>query len=533
MSDKDLTHEEMLGLTGTFIEEENGDDIMFEPTPEPEPKQEEDILDHIEEPETMEVKEDKKETSYKDMIPRSLVTEKYSSPLTEEQIEEDEEPIDLPSNILKEWDEKLVKVTTVLKTMSTAMETWVDVMNSALANYTPGGMLQDRFCEEGSEFSQGIRGDADKLLSISPLKFKKSDGEVKGELAILKVAKFLGLGEVINIPLPHSGIWVTIKPPTEREMIDFYNNMYREKIRLGRATSGYTLTNAAVHVNNRLFEFILAHVHSVNYGDIPKEDLAKHMLVTDFHILAWGLACSIYPNGYTYQRACNNDIEECSYILKERLHLDKLLFIDNKSLTKAQRTILSENRPNKLTLESYKKYHAEHERIRGYEFTTANGINIKLKVPTFEDYATTGLRWVNTVTNMVEKAILGSDDKEQAREELLNQYVLASLLKQYSGYIDYIEVEGSVIKDIDTIDEVLELLSADDTTRLDISKRIIKYMSDVTIATIGIPEYDCPSCKHNQGNPDNPVKHVIPLDVMHMFFLVLTSRISKIMTRNI
>jgi len=63
----------------------------------------------------------------------------------------------------------------------------------------------------------------------------------------------------------------------------------------------------------------------------------------------------------------------------------------------------------------------------------------------------------------------------------------------------------------------------------------MKFKSDTTLALIGIPEFKCPNCGKEQN--DNPINknlvNVIPLDVINIFFTLLTLRISKILEREI
>lgn len=444
--------------------------------------------------------------------------------------------ISLPSINLFDFTSKLKRFNSLnIDQPSENLKQWREVTEESVDYYTVGGLYQDRFTDSKSKFKQGVETKEGDLNSISTLKFKKTEGELKGEIALLKVSKLLGLGEVINVPLPHSGIWVTIKPPTEKDLIDFYNSVFREKIMLGRNTSGLTLTNFSVHVNNRLFEFILRHIHSVNFADIPKDELRNYILIHDFPILAWGFACTMYPNGYDYQRACVNDIETCSYIAQATINLTKLLWVDNPSLTEAQKIILSENRPNKLTIENYRKFISEHTRVTGSTFSTKNGIKFKLKVPTFHEYTSDGLGWVSKINSAVESIILEDDNEKETKTEMLNQYVKSSILRQFNHFVDYIEIEDNVISDRDTINSLLEVFSSDDDIRNEITENILKFKVDTTLAIIGIPEYKCPQCGTTQ-NPtpvNSKFTSVIPLDTMSIVFLVLTSKISKILEREV
>lgn len=418
---------------------------------------------------------------------------------------------------------------------SAGMKEWRKTNEEAIDYYTPGGLYSDRFVDEKSRFGQGVETKEGELKTISPLKFKQTDGELKGELAVLKVSKLLGLGDVLTVPLPHSGIWVTMKPPTEKDMIDFYNSIFKDKIAIGRSTFGLTLTNFSVYINRKLFDFIVKHIHSVNYQDINKNELDNYVLIHDFPILAWGFAATIYPNGFDYQRACVNDVEQCSYVAKAILNMCKLLWVDNNSLTEAQKIIMAENRPNKLTVESYRKFISEHVRVTSGEFTLNENIKFKLRVPTFAEYSADGLGWVNKINSAIDSFITEEGDEQQAKTQLLDQYVRASILRQFNHFIDYIEIDENVINDRASINEVLEVFSADDTLRSEITNKILKFKADTTIGLIGIPDYKCPNC-HQPQNVDsvNPnLTSVIPLDSMNLFFTLITLRISKIMGREV
>lgn len=419
---------------------------------------------------------------------------------------------------------------------SEKLKSWRDDQVDAMDSYTPGGLYQSRFTDPNSQFEQGVLKEDGDLFGIASPKFKQATGELKGEQAVLRISKSLGLGDVLTIPLPHSGISVTIKPPTERDIVDFYTTVFREKVFLGRTSSGMTLTNMSAFINNRLFDFIVKHVHSVNYGDIPKEQLRQYLLIHDFHILAWGFAATMFPKGFDYQRSCSFDLSTCTHKVTGTINMLKLLWIDNSSLTQVQKDILLEVRPNKHNQEVYNKYIAEHTRTKSSEITLTSGLKLKLKVPTFAEHISDGLSWVNKINSSIDSIIMIEGDEESGakqRQEFLQQYVSSSVLRQYSHFVDYIEDDGVTITDRDTINSVLSILSGDDYIRKEISEKIVKFISDTTLAVIGVPEYKCPSC----GQPQKVeglregLSDVIPIDVMLTFFTLVTLRMSRIMQR--
>lgn len=454
--------------------------------------------------------------------------------------------VNLPSVGLTEFNEKIQQFNKVdIENLTDELTAWREVSEGAVEFYTPNDTYSERFTDPTSEFRQGIEDKEGNLSGIAPVKFRSGGGgELKGNAAVLKVSRMLGLGDVINIPLPHSGIWVTIKPATEKDLIDFYNSIFREKIMLGRSTYGLTLTNFSTYVNKRLFEFIVnKHVHAVNYDKeaIPKEKLQDYILIHDYHVLVWGFICSLYPNGYNYSRVCVNDIEKCTAKEEAKLNLAKLLWIDNKSLSEVQKNILYEVRPGKLNSEHYKKFISEHTRVSSTVLTLKQGIKVTFKVPTFAEHINDGMSWITTINNKIESEIidadLGDDKEEEAKNELLTQYVKSSALRSISHFIDYIEFteDKEIVTDRRSISQILETVSGDDEIRNKITEAVLKFQSDTTIALIGIPEYTCKSCNSPQ-NPDpysERFSSVIPLDVLGLVFLLLTSKIWKILEREV
>ena len=424
------------------------------------------------------------------------------------------------------------------------LKDWTKVVRDAVQAYIDHDLYVDRLDDPNSEFEQGVKVNATEPLQIGKVRFKKATGELKGEAAVLKVTSMLGIGDVVTIPLPHSGLKVTIKPPTDTDLIDFYHSTFKEKVELGRHTSGLTLTNVGVVMNNNTFKFIQRHIHSISNPEISARDLGDYLVIHDFHILAWGFASAIYPQGFDYQRACINDINECTHIDKAVLNMSKLLWTDNTALTDVQRNILNASSSTvKLDIDSYKKYQAEHMKMIPREFSVMyqNEATIKfgLRIPTFSDHVKDGLSWTDKINTAVETAMLEEDNPDN-RTELLSQYIKTSALRQFSHFIDYIDTGEGTISDRDTIYKVLEVFTGDDEIRTEIIKSIIKFKEDTTISLVGIPSYKCPKCGTDHKTDtalstgfQKRFTHVIPLDVMHIFFSLITLKTSRIMERDI
>ena len=89
--------------------------------------------------------------------------------------------IALPSIPLVDFNAKLIEFNKLnITEVTDELKNWRKVTEEAVEYYTPGGLYQDRLTDPKSEFLQGVKGPDDQLKSLSNLKFKKTDGELKG-----------------------------------------------------------------------------------------------------------------------------------------------------------------------------------------------------------------------------------------------------------------------------------------------------------------------------------------------------------------
>lgn len=479
-------------------------------------------------------KEESKESS---PLPRAVIDKSFSRPMATPG-----EPVygyyfSLPSVVYP----KMVKLVSeinegALDDNDPVTQKWKEVVNESTDPYTPEGMYTDNVFKETSEYLPGISDGKGKLNSISQIVLKEVTGDVRGEAAILMLSKKLGLGDFTRVPLAHSGLWVQLRPPLEQSILDFYNALAREKISLGRKTSGFVLSNFSVYTNQALMDFIIAHVHATNIVGLKPESLKDLILPQDFPILVWGFATAIYPNGFDYRRACINAPETCKHIEEANISLGKLYECDNTAFSEYQLQHMASYAMNSRTMEQLEKYKAEHTRIKNSHFLTKTGLRINLKTPTIKEHFEHGVKWVDHIVDSVEKIVLSDDEKAtKEKDRLLSQYIRASLIRQYSHFIDSIDIDGANIKEEKSLRSALDVLSGDDSARVQILDEINKYIAETTFALICIPAFECPSCKQPQNtNPMNDrFTEVIPIDVVEVFFDLITLRINRVLERNI
>lgn len=393
--------------------------------------------------------------------------------------------------------------------------------------------------EEGSQWVQGVEVNNTRLSAQSP-RFKQAENEnLKGERAVIRVMSQLGLGSLFQVPLWHTGIWVTIKPPTETEIVELHRTMQNDKIQFGRFTYGLAFSNMTSFTVGRLSDFVIDHIYdtTAKTDELPISDLKNIISAQDYPSLLWGLACSMFANGFQYRRPCSSDPEKCNYILEETLNVSKLQWTNENALTDWQKTHMSVRQSKSKDKASILRYKEELVRSQNTTFVLRAGeenqtTKMVLGAPTLQEYVEAGHRWIGEITETAERA-LGVDGKEDERNKFIRRRSQATAMRNFMHWVKAIELGTNTIDDRETIESTLNVMSADDNIRTAYSEAVINFINKSTISLIGIPVFDCPSCKTTQKATDglDSHKNVIPLDVMQVFFALLYQKLARITAR--
>ena len=361
---------------------------------------------------------------------------------------------------------------------------------------------------------------------------------LKGEKAVLRITSHLGLGTIFQVPLWHSGIWVTFKPPSESELIELNRLMISDKIKFGRYAYGMAFSNTTAYTVDRLVDFALAHVYETTAKpeDIPIEKLKSFISSQDIPSLLWGFTCTIYPRGFNYRRACVTDPSKCNFVLEETLNLSKLQWTNVNALTPWQKVFMSERRSRSKDLASIKRYKEELLKIKNHKLVIhegqSNEFSMIIRTPTISEYIDSGHRWIGSIVDAVDKT-LNLDTSDVDRNAYIINHGQATAIRQYTHWVQSIEVDTNVIDDRETIEQTLDSLSRDDEIMVEFTKGVTDYINHSTISVIGIPVFDCPKCNQLQKSEMDFPHHtnIIPLDVMQLFFGLLTQRLGRLTNR--
>lgn len=405
---------------------------------------------------------------------------------------------------------------------------WMDHLGQASEGYVRDHVFEGSVARESAMWRQSVNNEGEEIAASRP-RSKASEGprELSGDKAVFRLTDKLGLGTVVQIPLWHSGIWVTIRSPKDAVLLELERAIAFDKIDLGRQTYGVAFSNSSVYIAARLINVIIDHVHDSSLKTNSRKLLKKEIDVRDMPTLIWGFLCSIYPNGYPFGQPCTSDVENCQHVTEETILFSKLLWVDNNALNAKQKKHMAE-RNKKRQHDDLEAYREEHQVPNSRLVELGDDIKAKLEVPSIEQYESAGFKWVEGVVDMVEGAF-EVDLNDGDRNRYLLEQGRATSLRQFAHWIKEIHIEDDVAKDRDTVDDMLDRLSSHGTVSDKLLEEINKLIEDSTLSLVAIPQFACPACGGNQTNAHPKYPHLIPIGVMQIFFILLGQRVRSIL----
>lgn len=446
--------------------------------------------------------------------------------------------IHLPGEFTDRVEETLMNLPNINMVDNPESRRWAESLNEGIQFNTVRKVFVDTVSNPESSFRQKVEHNNIPLMGAKP-KFKHVEGEnLKGERAVIRVISHLGIGTLFQVPLWHSGFWITFKPPTESEIVELNRILTSDKITFGRSSYALAFANTTVYSVNRLVDFALAHIYDITCKseEITINNIKDHISSQDIPSLLWGFICTMYPRGFKYSRACVANPDKCNHVVEDTLNVTKLQWTNTSGLTDWQKTHMSFRQARGKDLASVKRYKEELSRSQKTKFTVTkeNGdeLNFIIKTPSITEHIDSGHRWIGDIVETVDKAV-SSDMNKAERDSIITRHGQASAMRNYAHWVDSIEYIEGVVDDRETIETVLDSLSADDEVRNKFIDIVVGYINSSTISVIGIPTFDCPKCGTEQPGSEKLPKFtsIIPLDVIQVFFELITQRLSRVTER--
>lgn len=449
-----------------------------------------------------------------------------------DKLDDDYDQISLPSTIKSKLDEQLSNVTKEAVDNSIDIADWVANAVDGDYNSTYGDGLAAAAKRLGSDWQQTVKSNGGLLMPAAPSFKTNPNKEYTGEAKFFRFKAAIGMGTAFSIPLWHSGFWITIKTPSDSELLELWREMASAKVTLGRSTYGLIFSNVTSYTYSSLLDFIVSNLYSTTLAINDNVDIRDHIDSRDLLPAFLGLMCAIWPKGVEYKRACVNDSTECNYITSERLNPAKLLWVDTSQLTELHRIHMAKRAPNEITLDEVKLYKSQlklgvEKSVNGNDATV-----FTFKSPSAKEYIDAGMKWISVLENRYRDALLEDQDK---REDYLLSQAKATSLRQYTHYVKSISLadDSIVMNEEDDIIKTLDLLSSDDKIRDKFFEEISKFIDESVLSMVGIPTFKCPSCgeEHSPYKNEGVFSTIIPIDVVTTFFTLLAQKVQRINLR--
>ena len=232
--------------------------------------------------------------------------------------------------------------------------------------------------------------------------------------------------------------------------------------------------------------------------------------------MIWGMACAIWPNGFPYSRSIlNKNDPSQSRIIRENVSVGRLLWVDNRAFTEWQLNHMGQRFGKTMTIDSLKRYKNEFTRGSNKTIVITDKIKMTLKVSSLQDHLVDGMRWINNIVSMVDRAF-GVSQNDAERNEFIYTNGRASGMCLYSHLVENITLDDKhIIADRETIESLLKTMSADTKAFKAFFEEVRKFITESIISVIAVPSIS--EEEDAQALPNHP--HLVPLDMASVFFV--------------
>lgn len=354
--------------------------------------------------------------------------------------------------------------------------------------------------------------------------------EIKGRAALASLRRHTGFGNNITHFLPRSGIWVTMRPPLETELVDVDYKRISATTVVGRNSAGSLLgANSSVNMEI-LIDLALECVIDCNVSNRPdgiKEALLDRIDIMDYNKLIGLLLSTMYPDGYPWEFVCANceNIENDSAVSFARMTVT-----DYSVLTDKQLNMLTKHR-NSITDDELAVYRNEFNLTdKGVIHLPNSDVDIEIDTCSLRDFLTYSNAWVMSIENKYAKALSGYRT-EKERAVFINTQTQINRFLKYRHFIKKISwIVNEEVVSIESPEEIDEAILVLRTTNEDFrvfESIIIDYIDVNTLTVFGYEAKRCECCGFEPTNTNQRFKDVIPLAPDAIFFTLARYKTSE------
>lgn len=390
------------------------------------------------------------------------------------------------------------------------------------------GFFENWLGDDNAEIVQRVNKPEEEIqIGIRRPNLREPNRRLTGKLARAQIGSILGNGINNTIPLPHTGINVEFVARSDVDLLNLDLQMAEERTKLGHDTAGMIFQCSHFGMSERLFNFAMESITDINLlgWEDPSVELAKLIPITDLPIIYWGMASTMYPNGYPLDLPCAAGPLSCKHIERVNLNVNRIFWLNRSKLTIEQQKTLSKVR-HKHTMEELTAYAKQFANVRNHKFEVmVDGVSVgvELGIPSIHEHLEAGRRWAQEAALSVEKILQTEDPDPQRRHAYMQRVINMSALREYSPWVKRINFgDGRYVddKDVTDIEFALSQLSRSDESIVDqFFTEIQKYIEKATVAIIATPNYSCPKCGVDQATVESEEHpELVPLDIEKLFF---------------
>lgn len=423
-------------------------------------------------------------------------------------------------------DKKILKEIVSLYGADKAM-IWLSLASNAITNLSYRSGLNLTIRQDGAQWLQGILLDSNKVQGVSRPPVKRSTEGTKlltGPQAVMRARGVMNMGDYVHLPLPHSGIWVTLLIAGDDEFVDMQTAIMAEKAILGRRTNGLVFNNLDVVVRKHMTDFLLGMVTDSSIGVSDKKTLLPLIKEQDLDLIANAYLGARFKSGYHMVTACAADPKKCVHVEAAKVNVSRLSIIDNNRLSPTQRAHMSHF--SGRTVEQVIAYQTGFEVMKD-NVITVKDVKFYLRVPSLEDKNAAGYAWINGIQQAITDSFNDSMTREQ-REQHINKQAALSSMRGYAHWVTKIEFnDGNYVESADDVALLLKQFSATPDMRKPFFEELNKFINRVTVGVVAVPRWKCPNCQARQPLVSNTFPAYTPLNVARVFFTLMTNTLNQ------
>ena len=452
-------------------------------------------------------------------------------------------PADSPDNMVRFLVENPTNLdeenaTTMINSMSDARE----LVSSDFR------MTEQALNDEDIEMTQAIYLDVDQSQRTRSRRtsIRNTGGNLTGLRAKAAIMDALGMSTLFTLVLPHSGLVAIVSPPVAAEIIDFQYILDTSKINIGRTIGGSNYGTATWYINDKLVDLFISKLSYINLKDSSPENIRSLLDPMDIPTIAWGLACTMYPDGYVFNRTALLDNGKTEHVMG-RIWLPDMAIYANSRLSTRQKQHLIKAENTAMSNEeilSYRRDWKKEEDVAKFERlvhtrkiikkagTEIQDMYVELGQSNMENYVEHGSAWDVYIKDAISETLSMASD-ENIRSRYLSDKIQTTALREYSHFIRKIRIEryleGSDKSETITIDidsqesltETLDGISNVPEIRNKLVEIVVEYINKQIKVVYGVPTISEYEEKHNTTPVSNKI---VPVNTVIAFF-TLTARI--------